>query len=683
MNTESNTTDAPLAGVRVIEMGQLIAGPFAGKTLGDFGADVIKIEAPDGGDPLRNWRMMKEGTSVWWQVQSRNKRSLALDLRSSEGQEIARKLVAEADVLIENFRPGTLEGWGMGWDVLSQLNPGLIMLRISGYGQTGPYRDLPGFGMIGEAMGGLRHLTGEPGRVPVRCGVSIGDTLAALHGVIGILTALYHRKVNGGQGQVIDVALHEAVFNVMESLIPEYSAFGAVREPGGSALPGIAPSNAYRCRDGIVLVAGNGDSIFKRLMLAIGRPDLAEAPDLANNAGRVARVDEIDGAIGAWTAEHGVAEVLDTLGQARVPAGKVYTARDIAEDPHYRARDMILTQTTRDGYDVEVPGIVPKLMGTPGGIRSAAPHLGEDTDAVLREVGLTEEQIAALRARGVVACSATPRPPPSCASADDRIAARNLRPPMPGHDPGTIRRQVEVGPLRRAHRQHIGLPHRLVTHDDLRDIGRGQHALGLALAQVEVAEPQRGRFHEAGRDLAQAEQGAQLRHDLARALLRFDDGGPVEHFAVRGTRVHRHHVEAAVAREPQRHRRGAQHGNAAGVLAPGAEGAEQRRCGLLAGRVGTLAARAEQALEAQFAVRAGPVGQGQLACPLLDETLQYLAFGVLLERAFRRRQAGNEAQRAGRVIHHGPCAVRQVDHRVVVALLQGAAVVVRAAVVFL
>jgi len=406
MNTASkasNIADAPLKGVRVIEMGQLIAGPFAGKTLGDFGADVIKIEAPDGGDPLRNWRMIKEGTSVWWQVQSRNKRSLALDLRSSDGQDIARKLIAEADVLIENFRPGTLEAWGMGWDVLSQLNPGLVMLRISGYGQTGPYRDLPGFGMIGEAMGGLRHLTGEPGRVPVRCGVSIGDTLAALHGVIGVLTALYHRKVNGGQGQVIDVALHEAVFNVMESLIPEYSAFGAVREPGGSALPGIAPSNAYSCRDGVVLVAGNGDSIFKRLMHAIGRPDLAEAPDLANNAGRVARVDEIDGAIGAWTAEHSVAEVLDALGQARVPAGKVYTARDIAEDPHYRARDMILTQRTRDGYDVEVPGIVPKLMGTPGGIRSAAPHLGEDTDAVLREVGLSEAQIAALRSKGIVA----------------------------------------------------------------------------------------------------------------------------------------------------------------------------------------------------------------------------------------------------------------------------------------
>jgi formyl-CoA transferase len=403
MTAAGMVSDSALKGVRVIEMGQLIAGPFAGKTLGEFGADVIKIEAPGAGDPLRNWRMMKEGTSVWWQVQSRNKRSLALDLRSSEGQEIARKLIREADVLIENFRPGTLEGWGMGWDVLSELNPGLVMLRISGYGQTGPYRDLPGFGAIGEAMGGLRHLTGEPGRVPVRCGVSIGDTLAALHGTIGILTALYHRKVNGGRGQVIDVALHEAVFNVMESLIPEYSAFGAVREAAGSALPGIAPSNAYRCSDGYVLVAGNGDSIFKRLMQAIGRSDLGEAPDLANNAGRVARVDEIDAAIGAWTAVRTVAEALAMLGEARVPAGKVYTARDIAEDPHYRARDMILTQLTRDGYEVEVPGIVPKLMGTPGAVRSPAPHLGGDTDAVLREIGLTEEQIVALRERKVVA----------------------------------------------------------------------------------------------------------------------------------------------------------------------------------------------------------------------------------------------------------------------------------------
>jgi formyl-CoA transferase len=392
-----------LAGVRIIEMGQLIAGPFCGKTLGDFGAEVIKIEAPGSGDPLRNWRLLQDGTSVWWQVQSRNKRSIALDLRSAEGQEIARKLIGEADVLIENFRPGTLEGWGLGWDQLRERNPGLVMLRISGYGQTGPYRDLPGFGVIGEAMGGLRHLTGEPGRVPVRVGVSIGDTLAALHGAIGVLTALYHRKVNGGQGQVIDVALHEAVFNVMESLIPEYSAFGAVRDAAGSALPGIAPSNAYQCTDGYVLVAGNGDSIFRRLMDTIGRPDLASAPDLQSNAGRVARVQELDAAIGDWTRTRPMAEVLDLLGAAKVPAGKVYTARDIHEDPHYRARDMILAQRTRDGHTVDVPGIVPKLSGTPGSIRSSAPRLGDDTDAVLREAGLTDTQIAVLREKGIVA----------------------------------------------------------------------------------------------------------------------------------------------------------------------------------------------------------------------------------------------------------------------------------------
>lgn len=396
------SSPAALQGVRVIEMGQLIAGPFCGKTLGEFGADVIKIEAPETGDPLRNWRLIKEGTSVWWQVQSRNKRSVALDLRQKEGQAIARQLIAEADVLVENFRPGTLEGWGMSPQELHQLNPGLVMLRISGYGQTGPYRDLPGFGAIGEAMGGLRHLTGEPGRVPVRVGVSIGDTLAALHGTIGVLTALYHRKVNGGQGQVIDVALHEAVFNVMESLIPEYSAFGVVREAAGSALPGIAPSNAYPCQDGWVLVAGNGDSIFKRLMDTIGRPDLGAAPDLADNAGRVARVQELDAAIGAWSAQRTVQQVLDALGNARVPAGKVYTAKDIAEDPHYRARDMLLSQTTRDGFTVQVPGIVPKLSATPGTIRSSAPHLGDDTDAVLAEAGLSDEQIALLRSKGVI-----------------------------------------------------------------------------------------------------------------------------------------------------------------------------------------------------------------------------------------------------------------------------------------
>jgi len=396
-------TPGALKGLRVVEMGQLIAGPFAAKTLGDFGAEVIKIEPPGAGDPLRNWRMLQDGTSVWWQVQSRNKRSIALDLRSAEGQDIARQLIAQADVLIENFRPGTMEGWGMDYETLANTNPGLVMLRISGYGQTGPYRDLPGFGVIGEAMGGLRHLTGEADRIPVRCGISIGDTLAALHGTIGVLMALYHRKVNGGQGQVIDVALNEAVLNVMESLIPEYSAFGAVREPAGSALPGIAPSNAYRCADGVVLIAGNGDSIFKRLMQVIAREDLGQDPALANNAGRVARVQELDAAIEAWTQTRRVADVLLALGEASVPAGRVYTAKDIVEDPHYRARDMILKQQTRDGHDIEVPGIVPKLMGTPGQVRSAAPKLGEDTDAVLTELGMGLEAIAQLRDKKVVA----------------------------------------------------------------------------------------------------------------------------------------------------------------------------------------------------------------------------------------------------------------------------------------
>jgi formyl-CoA transferase len=397
-------TPGALEGLRVIEMGQLIAGPFAAKTLADFGADVIKIEPPEHGDPLRGWRLLDEGgTSVWWQVQSRNKRSIGLDLRRPEGQDIARRLIEGADVLIENFRPGTLEAWGMDYETLSKQNPGLVMLRISGYGQSGPYRDLPGFGAIGEAMGGLRHLTGEPGRVPVRCGVSIGDTLAALHGCIGVLTALYHRKVNGGLGQVIDMALHEAVFNVMESLIPEYSAFGLVREAAGSALPGIAPSNAYRCSDGYVLIAGNGDSIFKRLMSAIGREDLGEDAALAHNAGRVRRVAEIDAAIETWSLTRPLDQVLAVLCAAEVPAGKVYTAKDIAEDPHYRARDMILKQSTRAGTEIEVPGVVPKLLGTPGSLRTPAPTLGEHTDALLRELGLSAEEIAVLRDAGVIA----------------------------------------------------------------------------------------------------------------------------------------------------------------------------------------------------------------------------------------------------------------------------------------
>ncbi len=397
----------PLAGLKVLELGQLIAGPFAAKTLADFGADVVKIEPPGAGDPLRKWRLLKDGTSVWWQVQSRNKRSVALDLRESAAQDIVRKLAAEADVLIENFRPGAMEGWGLGPDALQALNPRLIMLRISGYGQTGPYRDRPGFGVVAEAMSGLRHLTAEPGRVPVRVGVSIGDTLASLHGVIGILMALHHRH-RAGVGQVIDVALYEAVFNCMESLLPEYSAFGAVREPAGSALPGIAPSNAYRCSDGgYALIAGNGDSIFRRLMAAIARTDLGADPALADNAGRVARVAEIDSAIGEWAAQRTVDEVLAALDQAAVPAGRIYTVADIAADPHYQARGMIEQVNMDDGTQLAVPGIVPKLSLTPGGHRRNAPTLGQDTDAVLREVGLTDAQIAALHERGIVSGART------------------------------------------------------------------------------------------------------------------------------------------------------------------------------------------------------------------------------------------------------------------------------------
>ncbi len=404
----------PLAGLKVIEMGQLIAGPFAAKTLADFGADVIKIEPParandPGGDLLRRWRLVKDGTSVWWQVQSRNKRSVALNLKEPDAQDVVRRLCAEADVVIENFRPGAMEGWGLGPEVLQAANPGLIMLRISGYGQTGPYRDRPGFGVVAEAMGGLRHLTAEPGHVPVRVGVSIGDTLASLHGVIGILMALQHRHNSisagapKGRGQVIDIALFEAVFNCMESLLPEYSAFNVVRGPAGSAMPGIAPTNAYRCQGGgYAIIAGNGDSIFKRLMQAIGRDDLGRDPSLADNAGRVTRVTEIDDAIGQWASARSVDEVMALLEQAEVPAGKIYTVADIAADPHFAARGMLGQVAMDDGSQLMVPGFVPKLSLTPGGHRRNAPKLGQDTDAVLREVGLTAAQIAELKSRGVV-----------------------------------------------------------------------------------------------------------------------------------------------------------------------------------------------------------------------------------------------------------------------------------------
>jgi formyl-CoA transferase len=392
-----------LQGIKVVELGQLIAGPFAAKTLADFGARVIKIEPPKGGDPLRTWRRLKDGTSVWWDAQSRNKESVALDLRRPEAQAIVRELVREADVLIENFRPGTLEGWGLGWDALHALNPRLVMLRLSGFGQTGPRAGEPGFAAVAEAYAGLRHLNGEPGRPPVRAGVSLGDTVAGLTGAFGVLMALYQRDARGGQGQMIDLALYEAMFNLTESLLPEYDAFGDVRQPAGGALPGIAPSNAYPCGDGrFVLISGNGDSIFKRLMAAIGRADLADDPGLARNDGRAARAAELDATIGAWTAQRGQDEVLAAMAAAEVPASRIYSIADLAAEPHYAARGNLERIPALAGGTVAVPGIVPKLSATPGAVQQRAPRLGEHTDAVLRELGHDEVRIAALREQGVI-----------------------------------------------------------------------------------------------------------------------------------------------------------------------------------------------------------------------------------------------------------------------------------------
>ena len=393
----------PLEGIKVVEMGQLIAGPFAAKMLAEFGAEVIKIEPPVTGDPLRKWRLLHDGTSVWWAAQSRNKQSVTLDLRQAEAHDVVKRLIKDADILIENFRPGTLEKWGLGWEELSAINPGLVMLRVSGYGQSGPYRDLPGFGVIGEAMGGLRHLSGEPGRTPVRVGVSIGDSLSALHGVIGVLLALRHKEQNGGAGQQVDVALYESVFNMMESLIPEYSVFGTVREPAGSSLPGIAPTNAYRCRDGkYALIAGNGDSIYRRLMEQIDRMDLADDPELAQNDGRVRHVARIDAAISTWTAERSLDEVLAALKAANIPSGKIYDAADIAADPHYQARDMLLPGTLDDGTAVTLPGIVPKLLTTPGRVQSRAPTLGQHTDSILQGLGIDASTRESWRSRGLI-----------------------------------------------------------------------------------------------------------------------------------------------------------------------------------------------------------------------------------------------------------------------------------------
>ncbi|OGA50931.1 MAG: formyl-CoA transferase [Betaproteobacteria bacterium RIFCSPLOWO2_12_FULL_62_58] len=393
----------PLKGVKVIELGTLIAGPFCARVLAEFGAEVIKIEAPDGGDPLRKWRKLYQGTSLWWYVQARNKKSLTLNLKLPEAQEIVRKLVEDADILVENFRPGAMEKWGLGWDALSKVNPGLIMVRLSGFGQTGPYRDRPGFGAIGESMGGMRYVTGFPDRAPVRVGVSIGDSIAALHGVIGALMALHHRNVNGGRGQYIDVALYEAVFNMMESMLPEYDMYGFIRERSGASLPGIVPSNTYVTRDHkYVVIGANADSIFKRMMQAIGRADLASDPGLAHNDGRVARTGEIEQVISDWVAQHDLEHVLNVLERAEVPSGKIYDIADIAADAHYRAREMIRAFRLKDGKALRLPGIVPKLSETPGETRWVGPELGAHTAEILKSLGYGEAERNELKRKGII-----------------------------------------------------------------------------------------------------------------------------------------------------------------------------------------------------------------------------------------------------------------------------------------
>ena len=398
-----NLPDKPLAGLKVIELGTLIAGPFAARICAEFGAQVIKVESPDGGDPLRKWRKLYEGTSLWWFVQARNKQSITLNLKHAEGLEVLKKLLAEADILIENFRPGVLEKLGLGWDVLHALNPKLVMVRLSGFGQSGPMQDQPGFGAVGESMGGLRYITGFEDRPPVRTGISIGDSIAALWGVIGALMALRHREVNGGQGQVVDVALYEAVFAMMESMVPEFDVFGFIRERSGNIMPGITPSSIHTCADGKhIQIGANGDAIFQRFMRAIDRTDLADDPGLTDNAGRDRRRDEIYGVIDRWVASLPLAQVEAILKQAEVPASRIYSAEDMFKDPQFLAREMFLQARLPDGKPFRMPGIVPKLSDTPGAVEWTGPALGEHNQQVLSALGYSPEQIAELKSSGAI-----------------------------------------------------------------------------------------------------------------------------------------------------------------------------------------------------------------------------------------------------------------------------------------
>jgi succinyl-CoA--D-citramalate CoA-transferase len=404
--TQSRTPETlPLAGVRVVEMGSLLAGPFCGQLLADFGAEVIKVEPPGKGDPMRVWgRHRKNGRTLWWPVIARNKKSVTLNLREEEGQNMARSLIEQADVLVENFRPGTMERWGMGYEDLRETNPGLVMVRVSGYGQTGPYRDQAGFGAIGEAMGGIRHVTGFPDQPPPRAGISLGDSLAATFGALGALTALYNRDARGGTGQVVDIGIYEAVLALMESTIPEYALTDHVRDRTGTVLPFVAPSNIYPTSDGdYVLIAGNADTVFGRLAEAIGRPDWASDERYADHHARGEHQGELDEEISAWTRERSAEEVLDTMREAGVPSGKVYTAEDMMSDPQYAARENIVSVEDPEIGEVPMQNVVPKLTETPGEVRWTGPTLGQHNEEVYGGVlGLDEEAIAALRERGTI-----------------------------------------------------------------------------------------------------------------------------------------------------------------------------------------------------------------------------------------------------------------------------------------
>lgn len=401
----TNQPPSPLAGLKILEMGQLLAGPFATTLLAWFGAEVIKIEPPGKGDALRRWRALHNGTSLWWAIMGRNKKSITLNLRSERGQEIARELAAKSDAIVENFKPGTLEKWGLGPDKLRERNPELIVVRVSGWGQTGPKSKEPGYASVAEGVGGLRHVTGYPDRPPVRANLSLGDTIAGLHAALGLLTAVYNRDHQGnGRGQIVDVAIYEAVFNMMESALPEFDLLGEHRQRQGSKLSGIAPTNTYTCADGkFIIIGGNGDTIFKRLMTTAGRTDMADDARFAENDGRVAHEPEIDAAISAWTSQHSFSEILESLERAQVPAGPIYDMEDIVSDEHYLARNMFETARLSDGTQVKLPNFAPKLSETPGNTRWIGPELGAHNASVYRELlGLDSPQLDQLEKNGVI-----------------------------------------------------------------------------------------------------------------------------------------------------------------------------------------------------------------------------------------------------------------------------------------